>query len=133
MPHIILSKLIQSHVGSPHINHSSSNQPNLGVNNSQPRTNVVPSIILSQSIYSNISPVHLNESPLPQPNLGINQSQPQPPNIEYQPQSNQYQPINQETKPLTSPPTNRTSAPSASITDKVNDDHQIWIVPEDDG
>ncbi|KAM3221816.1 hypothetical protein P3L10_021086 [Capsicum annuum] len=32
-----------------------------------------------------------------------------------------------------SPPTNRTPATSSNIVDNVDDDDQIWIVPEGDG
>ncbi|KAH0685599.1 hypothetical protein KY290_017086 [Solanum tuberosum] len=131
LPPIIPTKLFKSHTSSLQINSSSSRQPNLDANRPQPHNNDVPPIILSQSLYSHTSPVHVNESPLLQPSLGVNQ--PQPPNIESQPQSNQSPPTNQEAEPLISPPDNRTPTPSSTIVDNVNEDHQIWIVPEEDG
>lgn len=130
LPPIIPLRVLQSHIGSLHNKNSSLCQPNLESNQFQPRNNIVPPIILSKPPYSHISPVHINESPLSQPSLGVNQ--PQPPSIESQPLSNQSQPTNHEDEQLKSPKTNRTPAPS-STTDNVNDDHQIWIVPEEDG
>lgn len=107
------------------MNNSFSHQPNLKVNQSQIYNIVVPSIIPSQPLYSYTSLLHVNES---QPNLGINQ--PQPAIIKSPSQSNPSQSTNQDSEPLMSPSVNRTPATSPNIVDNVDDDNQIWIVPE---
>ncbi|KAM3344601.1 hypothetical protein P3S68_024310 [Capsicum galapagoense] len=124
---IIPSGSLQSHSGSPDVNNSASHQPNPKVNQSQTYNIIVPPIIPSQPLYSHTSLLHVNES---QPNLSINQ--PQPAIIKSPSQSNPAQPINQDSEPLMSPPTNKTPATSPTIVDNVDDDNQIWIVPEGD-
>ncbi|KAF3638860.1 putative suppressor protein SRP40-like isoform X2 [Capsicum annuum] len=124
---IIPSGSLQSHSDSPDVNNSASHQPNPKVNQSQTYNMVVSPIIPSQPLYSHTSLLHVNES---QPNLSINQ--PQPAIIKSPSQSNPAQPINQDSEPLMSPPANKTPATSPTIVENVDDNNQIWIVPEGD-
>ncbi|KAH0722671.1 hypothetical protein KY290_005330 [Solanum tuberosum] len=107
-------------------------QPNLEVNQSLPyNSKSRPPIIPSRSLYSQTGSLHVNGPPLPQPSLEVNRSQPR--NTKSPAQSNQSQPINQEFEQLMSPPANRTPVTSSSTVGNGDNDHQIWIVPEEDG